>query len=102
VELYLVSKRENTLLRRKEVYFKIKYNGSTPSRKEIREKIAGLLNADLDRIIVDFIKPEFGKTEAHCYAKIYNTPEDLRAIESKHMIRKNFGEEGNGKESKGE
>lgn len=93
MEVYIVKKRDNSLLKRVEVYFRIRYNGSTPSRKEVREKIAGLLNAELDRVIVDYIKPEFGKTEAFCYAKIYYTPEDLRSIEDKHTIRKNFGGE---------
>ncbi|RLI84191.1 MAG: 30S ribosomal protein S24e, partial [Archaeoglobales archaeon] len=49
--------------------------------------------------------PEFGKCEAYCYAKIYETVEDLHAIEEKHIIRRNFGEpegEGEGEEGEGE
>lgn len=92
MEIRIESERYNPLLKRKEVYFRIKFNGKTPSRKEIREKIAGLLNAEPERFVVQYIKTEFGKKEAKCYAKIYDTAEDLKRIEEDYVLIRNFPE----------
>lgn len=91
MEVYVESERYNPLLKRREVHCRLRFEGKTPSRNEVRQKIAGLLNAELDRVIIDYIKTEFGKTEAKCYAKVYDTVEDLKAIEEDHIIRRNFG-----------
>jgi len=107
MEVFVEKDKHNPLLKRREVYFRLKYDEEkvTPSRKDVRQKIAGLFNANLDTVVIDYIKPEFGKCEAYCYAKIYETVEDLHAIEEKHIIRRNFGEpegEGEGEEGEGE
>jgi small subunit ribosomal protein S24e len=47
---------------------------------------------NVDNVIVEYIKPEFGKSEASCYAKIYDTVDDLKAIEAKHIIKRNIKE----------
>ena len=98
MEIVVEKERYNPLLKRREIHARIVYwgEGATPPRKAVREKFAGLFNAELDRIVVDYIKPEFGKQEAKCYVKIYDTPEDLKAIEEEHIIRRNFGEEKEG------
>lgn len=85
--------RYNPLLRRREIHARISYWGEGyPRRSEVREKFAGLFNSELDRVVVQFIKPEFGKQEARCYVKIYDTPKDLRDVEEEHIIKRNFGE----------
>ncbi len=101
MEILVESDRYNPLLKRRELHLRIVYwgEGATPTRNAVREKIAGMFNAGLDRIVVQYIKPEFGKQEAKCYAKIYDTPEDLRDVEEDYVIRRNFGgEEGEEKE----
>jgi len=102
MEVYVDKERYNPLLKRKEVHVKVKYNGATPSRSVLREKIAGLFNAELDRIVIDYIKTEFGKTEAKCYAKIYDTPGDMLEVEEDHILRRNFGEPKEGETGEGE
>ncbi len=91
MEVYVESDRYNPLLKRRELHLRVVFNGKTPTRQEVREKVAGLMNAELDRVVVHYIKTEFGKTEAKCYVKIYDTAEDLRAIEEEHIIERNFG-----------
>jgi len=95
MDIIVEKDRYNPLLKRRELHLRIVYwgEGPTPKRQAVREKIAALFNASLDRIIIQYIKPEFGNQEAKCYAKIYDTPEDLRAIEEKYIIKRNFGEE---------
>ncbi|MET1124605.1 MAG: 30S ribosomal protein S24e [Archaeoglobaceae archaeon] len=91
MEVYVESDRYNPLLKRREIRCRIEFEGSTPRREDVRQKVAGLFNAEPDRVVVDYIKTEFGKTEARCYVKIYDTREDLLAIEEEHIIRRNFG-----------
>ncbi len=89
MEVYVEMDRQNPLLKRREVYCRLSFEGKTPSRSEVRAKIAGLMNAEPERIVVDYIKTEFGKTEAKCYVKIYDTVEDLQKIEEDHIIERN-------------
>jgi len=100
VEILIEKQRDNPLLKRKEVYFRVRYEDTkvTPSRNDVREKLSGLLNADLNRLVVRWMKPEFGKMEAEGYALIYDTEDDLRAIEEDYVIRRNFGEKEEGGE----
>ncbi|WP_456329739.1 30S ribosomal protein S24e [Archaeoglobus sp.] len=93
MEVYVEKERYNPLLKRKEVYCRLSFEGKTPSRSEVRAKIAGLMNAEPERAVVDYIKTEFGKTEAKCYVKIYDTVEDLQKIEEEHIIERNKVEE---------
>ena len=104
MDVLVERERYNPLLKRRELHLRIVYwgEGATPTRQAVREKIAGLFNAELDRIVVDYIKPEFGKQEAKCYAKIYDSHEDLMSIEEDHIIRRNFGGGEEGEEEGGE
>lgn len=90
MEVIVEKERHNPLLKRKEIHFRLEYDAQTPSRSDVRKKIAGLFSANVDNVVIEYIKPEFGKTEAKCYAKIYDTHEDLIAIEAKHIIRRNI------------
>ncbi len=81
----------NPLLKRRELHLRLRYeNSPTPSRKAVREKVAGLFNVSLDRIVVSYIKPHFGKSEATCYVKIYDSNDDLLKTEPKYAIARNF------------
>lgn len=86
------TERYNPLLRRRELHLKVSFDGKTPSRAEIREKVAGLMNAELQRVVLDYIKNEFGKREARVYAKIYDSEKDLKDIEERHILERNFPE----------
>ncbi len=91
MELRIEKERYNPLLKRKEVYFRVIFNGATPRRNDVREKLAAILNANLNTLVIDWMRTEFGKTEAIGYAKIYDTEEDMRSIEEEHILRRNFG-----------
>jgi small subunit ribosomal protein S24e len=91
MEIEVEMDNSNPLLKRRELYLKLKYEKDpTPSRKAVREKVAGLFNVNLDRIVVSYIKPQFGKSEAACYVKIYDSNEDLLKTEPKYAIARNF------------
>ncbi|HID43149.1 MAG TPA: 30S ribosomal protein S24e [Archaeoglobaceae archaeon] len=98
MEIIVEKEHQNPLLRRKEIRFRLEYDAQTPSRSDVRKKLAGLFSANVDNVIIEYIRPEFGKPEAKCYAKIYDSPEDLKSIEAKHIIRRNIGETGEERE----
>lgn len=93
MEVQIESENPNPLLKRKEIEFILKFDAKTPSRSDVRKKLAGRYSSSEDRVVVDYIKSEFGKTEAKCYAKIYDSKEILELIEAKHIIQRNKVEE---------
>ncbi|MCU0852958.1 MAG: 30S ribosomal protein S24e, partial [Thermoplasmata archaeon] len=84
MEIEILDKKENELLDRTEVRFKASHaKEGTPQREAIREKLAGMLKAAKERVIVDAMESEFGKMETVGYAKVYKTQrmEDYKAKE---------------------
>jgi len=89
MELQIESKRYNPLLKRTEIYARIVHKKSaTPSREDVRNLIASEFGVNKDLVIIHYIRTGFGWTVSKVYAKIYDSIEDLRRIEPKHMLRK--------------
>ena len=59
MELEITGKKENKTLQRQEVEIEIKNTKLTPSRKELRPKIAALLGAKEGLTIIEKIKDLF-------------------------------------------
>ncbi len=89
MEIEFVSKRENKLLDRIEVDFKIGHEGGTPSRKEVREEVASKMGVETDRVIIDRMRSIYGISETTGYAKIYSSPDKVREIEADYMLERN-------------
>lgn len=90
MEIEILSKKDNVLLERQEVMFKaVHANEKTPKREEVQEKIAGLLNTQKDKIVIERMNVEFGKQETVGYAKAYTTKEKLMVLEKKHILGRN-------------
>lgn len=90
MEIEIVSKRENELLDRTEVKFKALHpKEGTPQREAVREKLAAMLKAPKDRVVVDAMESEFGKMETVGYAKVYKTKEAALKYEREHVLVRN-------------
>ena|SRR3989344_5822112 len=85
------TKHENALLGRQEVEFTVSEVKSTPSRKEIREKVAALLNADEKNLIVDVFGTSYGTSEIKGVARVYKNERDLKRTELEYIVHRNFG-----------
>jgi ribosomal protein S24E len=60
MEIEIVSKRENALLNRTEVYFKVEHpNEKTPKRDAVRGKVAEALKVRREQVVIDYMKSEF-------------------------------------------
>jgi small subunit ribosomal protein S24e len=90
MDIEIVSKRENPLLNRTEVYFKVEHpNEKTPKRDAVRGKVAEALKVRREQVVIDYMKSEFGMPVTKGYAKVYKKPEDIEKIEREHIKKRN-------------
>lgn len=90
LKIKVVSNKRNELLKRNEVIFIVSHEkGPTPSRIEVREKLANLLQVDVNRVYVKRIETTTGTMTAMGEAHVYDSPEQARIMESKHIIIRN-------------
>jgi len=100
MEIEIVSRKENKLLEREEVYFKIKYEGKTPSRKKVRDNLKNMVGGKV--VIIEYIKPAYGAPEADGYARVYQSEKKAREVEAEHIIERNLKKTGGGGEGEAE
>lgn len=94
----ITSKKENKMLARQEIEFTAKEVTSTPSRAEIRKKLAATLNADEKCLIIDVLGTAYGSREISGTARVYSNAADLKKTELPFIITRNFGKEEEKKE----
>tara|TARA_B100002052_G_C15637814_1_gene487001 strand:- start:345 stop:725 length:381 start_codon:yes stop_codon:yes gene_type:complete len=96
MELEILEKNSNPLLSRQEIHVVIKHEGdSTPKRNQVINSLSKELKAKKDLIIIDYLKNQYGKSETKGYAKIYDTKDSMKLIETKPSLarHKNINEE---------
>ena len=87
MDIEIVNKKENTLLHRTEIRFKVTHTREkTPTRDAIRKLLADNMNAKIDTVVIDSVKTQFGKEEAIIYGKIYDTVENAKKIEPDYIL----------------
>ncbi|HUL62607.1 MAG TPA: 30S ribosomal protein S24e [Methanocella sp.] len=89
MEVKVLEEKNNPLLQRREIQFSVSHNLGTPSRQEIKGKLAAYLNSKPELVIIERMKPEFGKRETRGYAKIYESMDRLKSVETEHIIQRN-------------
>jgi ribosomal protein S24E len=85
-------KSRNELLKRTNVLVKMR-SAKTPSKKELKTKVASVLACDESLVVVDKISQEFGSKSSSAYVKIYDDLTSLKKIELEHNIRDLLKEE---------
>ena len=90
MEIEILNQRENRLLQRTEVYFRVTHeNASTPKRDEVRDLLSSKFNVKKDMVIVNNMCSDFGKWSTKGYAKIYTKKEDIMKLERKAILIRN-------------
>ena len=89
MEIKIIKDLQNVLLNRSELDFTVEYEGPTPSRADVRKKLAALLNKDLDLILIQKMEAEYGVQRAKGFAKIYESEERMKQIENEHILLRN-------------
>ncbi len=101
MELQVVTRKENPLLKRVEVTFKAVHKAeATPTRDAIRSELAKQLKAAKDTVVVDRSVSSFGRFETVGYAKVYKSKEQALAVERSHILVRNKLKEAEVKEKK--
>ena len=89
MELEITGKKENKTLQRQEVEIEIKNTKLTPSRKELRTKIAALLGAKEELTVIEKIDHTFGTSEGKVKAHVYENEEAMKSVEPPYMLKRN-------------
>ncbi|NPV61905.1 MAG: 30S ribosomal protein S24e [Methanotrichaceae archaeon] len=98
MDIQVIEEKNNPLLNRREVVFKIIHDDATPSRKSVVDRLAATMNSKRGMVIVDSIKTEFGKLESIGYAKIYESEERAKQVERVHITERNTFEKAEAKQ----
>ena len=90
MQLEVLAKKENPLLKRVEVTFKATHKSEpTPTRDALRAFLAKELNATKDIVVIDSQASTFGRYETVGYAKVYKSKDEALAVERKHILVRN-------------
>jgi len=90
VKLSIIDQRRNELLKRLEVKFRIDHEKSgTPTRIQIRQSLASMLDVDEERVYVKKIETKTGTTITLGRANIYDSVNQAESVEPEHIILRN-------------
>ena len=91
MEIKITSKMDNPILKRKEVNFSIEQGpkGKTPSRLEVKKRLADELKMNEELIFVKRMQTMTGTNTLVGVANAYENKEQARHIEPEHIIKRN-------------
>ncbi len=90
MELTIVSKKENPLLKRTEVQFTVLHTqGKTPTRLDIKRSVASQLQVSDKLVFVKKMNTKTGTNTAVGEATAYQTEAQAKLIEPDYIIKRN-------------
>ena len=90
VNLEIVQKKENALLKRTEVTFRVTHpKEKTPQRGAVRDKLAASVTGKKEGIVIDYMRSRFGSATTVGYAKVYESAEAAKKMEPLHVLVRN-------------
>jgi small subunit ribosomal protein S24e len=100
MKVEVTSERQNPMLKRKEISFKVEHGekGSTPSRAEIRKAVATATKSDESIVFIKKFETRTGTQTAHGTANIYDSVDQAKLIEPQYVIKRNIPPEKEKKE----
>ena len=91
MQLEIARQRENKALKRTEIELAARDLKVVPSRKELKPKIAAMLNAKEELLVITKIGHSFGSRDIKVEANIYQDAEALKNAGAKHLVERGFG-----------
>jgi small subunit ribosomal protein S24e len=91
MEVKIVSTKENPLLKRKEVDFRVEQGpkGKTPPRLEVKKAVAAELKVSEEVVFIKRMRTMTGTNTAVGVANAYETVEQAKFIEPEYIIKRN-------------
>lgn len=85
-----ISKQKNEIIPREEIVILLNHKGaSQPKRSEVKEAIAAKYDLKIEGVIVQKIKPLFGRSESQVTIHHYKKVEDVKKYVPKHLQKRN-------------
>jgi ribosomal protein S24E len=91
MEVKIVSTKKNSLLKRKEVDFRVEQGpkGKTPARLEVKKAIAAELKVNEDLVFIKKMRTMTGTNTAIGVANAYETLEQAKFLEPEYIRKRN-------------
>lgn len=88
MDIKIKNKTENALLNRTEIEAEIThFKEPTPTRKQVKEKLAAMLSVNANLIVIHKLEQTFGSL-TKCSAAAYKNKEDLEKVEKKYLLKR--------------
>jgi small subunit ribosomal protein S24e len=101
MEVKIISKKENPLLKRNEIKFTVEHTQSkTPARIDVKRSIAGALGISDKLVFIKRMKTLTGTSTAVGFANAYASEAQTKLIEPKYIIKRNSPPEKPAEEAK--
>jgi small subunit ribosomal protein S24e len=101
MDFEFIRDERNELLSRRELQFILRFEGATPSRRNILGKLCALQDLDESLVVLDSLKTSYGKQELKGTARIYDDQETLKQTEQDYLIKRSSAPEANEPEGEG-
>jgi ribosomal protein S24E len=88
MKLELTSTRNNPILGRKEITFRIE-EPSTPSRADVRREMAVLMKTDVDKVYIRGLNTTSGTRATTGTVHVYDDAANALKVEPKHIVARN-------------
>ena len=85
MDVNVQTKLERPILKRTDYTVRVAYEGATPKREVLREKIAHAIKSPQEHVVVRKIVTEFGKQAVIVDASVYPDAAHLEKMEPRHM-----------------
>lgn len=85
MEINIITDKVNAALKRRDVSISVK-SESTPSRVEVKNKLAAMLDSKPELIVVDKLNTVFGRQETVGTVGIYEDEEHLKNVALGHLV----------------
>ncbi|MCW4023318.1 MAG: 30S ribosomal protein S24e [archaeon] len=91
MKIDITSKQQNNLMKRQEVAFCVDHSdiGGTPARAEVSKQLASLLKAKRELVYITNMQTKTGTMTTIGCANVYDSVEQAKSLEPKHIIARN-------------
>ena len=91
MELKIVKSKENPLLKRREIQFRIEHGpqSKTPARLEVKKALAAELKIGEELVFVKDMRTLTGMGTAVGYANAYETAKQAKTVEPEYIMKRN-------------
>ncbi|MDG6223558.1 MAG: 30S ribosomal protein S24e [Candidatus Bathyarchaeota archaeon] len=91
MKVSITSKQQNNLMKRKEVSFSVDHSetGGTPTRAEVSNQLASLLKVKRELVYITNMQTKTGTMTTVGDANVYDSVEQAKNLEPKHIVNRN-------------